>query len=428
VASDIGTVRRIAVIGAGWAGLSAAVHATAGGHEVALFEMSPHLGGRARTVQQGDEQFDNGQHILIGAYTETLAMMSTVGVDVGAVLQRLPLSLIQANGNGLRLPRGSPVIAFARAVLAHRGWPLQHRAALLARAAAWSLRGFRCPPALSVATLCERLPARVRHELIDPLCVAALNTPAEQASASVFLRVLRDALFSGPGSADLLLPLRPLGDLLPAAAQRWLGQHGCAVRQATRTRSLRPDGGSGWWVDDERFDAVVVACSAVEAARLVRGHAPGWSAQAAALCYEPIVTAVVDVAGRRLPAPMVALTAGPAQFVFDHGRLGGRTGRWVFVISGAQPWVDAGLDATAQAILRQARGELGASLGAATPTVVSTMAERRATFRCTPGLQRPPMRVLPGLLAAGDYVDGPYPATLEGAVRSGRNAALALDA
>jgi predicted NAD/FAD-binding protein len=273
--------------------------------------------------------------------------------------------------------------------------------------------------------LCERLPARVRLELIEPLCVAALNTPAEQASAAVFLRVLRDALFSGPGSADLLLPMRPLGDLLPAAAGRWLGERGCDVRLMSRTQALRPDGG-GWWVDDERFDAVVVACTAMEAARLLQAHAPGWSAQARALRYEPIISVVVDAPGRRLPAPMVALAGGPAQFVFDHGRLDGPSGRCVFVISGAQPWVDAGLAATAQAIQRQAQAELGVSPGAETPTVVSTMAERRATFRCTPGLQRPPMRILPDLVAAGDYVDGPYPATLEGAVRSGRNAALAL--
>jgi squalene-associated FAD-dependent desaturase len=418
-------VKRVAVIGAGWAGLSAAVHAAQRGHAVTLFEMAARPGGRARTVEQGAERLDNGQHILIGAYTETLSLMSTVGVDLGAVLMRLPLALTLPDGGGLRLPRGAPIPAFLRGVLAQQGWPLGQRLSLLLHAAAWSLRGFRCEPGLTVEALCRSLPVRVRQELIDPLCVAALNTPAQEASAAVFLRVLRDALFSGPGSADLLLPRRRLGDLLPAAAGQWLRAQGAEVRLATRVQALRPDDGR-LVVEGDRFDEVVIACTAVEAARLTKAHAPHWSAQAQSLQYEPIISVVLDWAGARLPAPMVALSGGPAQFVFDQGALGGTPGRWVFVVSGAQPWVDAGLEATAQATLQQARAQLDRSIGLAAPVLVSTMAERRATFRCTPGLQRPPMRVAPGLLAAGDYVDGPYPATLEGAVRSGRNAAIAL--
>jgi len=115
----------------------------------------------------------------------------------------------------------------------------------------------------------------------------------------------------------------------------------------------------------------------------------------------------------------------PAQFVFDRGQLGGPAGLLAFVISGAQPWVDQGLDATTQATLAQARSTLGAHLHEPL-RVVHTIAEKRATFRCLPGLQRPAMRIAPGLLAAGDHVDGPYPATLEGAVRSGMQAAALL--
>jgi hypothetical protein len=115
----------------------------------------------------------------------------------------------------------------------------------------------------------------------------------------------------------------------------------------------------------------------------------------------------------------------PAQFVFDRGQLGGPRGLLAFVISGAQAWVDRGLDETTQATLTQARAALGAHLREPL-RVVHTIAEKRATFRCTPGLRRPPTRVAPGLLAAGDHIDGPYPATLEGAVRSGMQAAALL--
>ena len=104
--------------------------------------------------------------------------------------------------------------------------------------------------------------------------------------------------------------------------------------------------------------------------------------------------------------------------------LGGPAGLLAFVVSGAQAWVDRGSDATIAATLAQARHALGTSAAALTPMQLVT--EKRATFRCTPLLERPPMRVAPGLLAAGDYVDGPYPATLEGAVRAGVAAAHAI--
>jgi hypothetical protein len=115
----------------------------------------------------------------------------------------------------------------------------------------------------------------------------------------------------------------------------------------------------------------------------------------------------------------------PAQFVFDRGQLGGPDGLLAFVVSGAQPWVDQGLDATALAALAQARIALQAHLRGPL-RLIHTIAEKRATFRCTPGLRRPGTVIAPGLLAAGDHVDGPYPATLEGAVRSGLQAVALL--
>jgi len=267
---------------------------------------------------------------------------------------------------------------------------------------------------LSVAELCAGLPAVVKHDLVEPLCVAALNTPAPQASARVFLRVLKDALFSGAGSADLLLPRRPLSELLAGPATAWLGDR---LRLGTRVQTIE----SGWRVDGERFDAVVLACTSVEAARLTAGIAPAWSATAQGLGFEPIVTVYLHSPGSKLPSPMLALREGPdapAQFVFDHGALGGAPGRFAFVVSGAAPWVARG--GCAEAVLAQATRELRWS----TPPVIDkVLTEKRATFACTPGLARPPACIAPGLWAAGDYIAGPYPATLEGAVRAGRAAA-----
>ena len=421
--------RRVAVVGAGWAGIAAAVHARRAGYEVQVYEMAPRPGGRARSVRVDGITLDNGQHILIGAYSATLELMREVGVDAAQLLRRLPLVLQYPDGRGLRLHGGPPVPDFVRAVLGRRGWGWGPRLSLLAHAARWAAGGFACAPGLSVTELCRRLPRVVQAQLIEPLCIAALNTPAAQASAQVFLRVLRDALFGGPGSSDLLLPGQPLGSLLPEPAAAWLDAHGVPLYSGTRVSQLQADG-PGWRVDGQSFDAVVLACSATEAARLCRDIAPAWSSQAAELRYEPIVTVYLQCRGARLAQPMTALdaTAGePAQFVFDLGALGMAEGVFAFVVSGAREWVARGLDATAQATQAQALSAFAPSTWPVPPTLLHVSAEKRATFQRTPGLQRPPARITRGLWAAGDYVAGPYPATLEGAVRSGRQAAQNAD-
>lgn len=409
---------KVAVIGGGWAGLSAAVSLVEAGHSVTLYEMAPQLGGRARSVP-GEPVCDNGQHILIGAYVETLALMRRVGVDVEAALLRTPLHLPYPGEPGLRLPGGQPLVSFTRGVLANSQWPLSARLALLMRAGRWLLQGFKAPADQTVAALAAGLPPVLARDLVEPLCVAALNTPAHQASAQVFLRVLRDALFSGPGSADLLLPCQPLSDLLPAPAERWLLARGATVCMSARVQSLTRDG-EAWMVDDEAADAVVLACSAREAARLTAEIAPAWSTEAAAFEYQPIVTVTLQSPGSRLEAPMVALREGPeapAQFVFDHRQLGLAPGRFAFVVSGAASWVARG------DVAERVRDQAIAALPWAEPPVIErVLIEKRATFACTPGLLRPPAAIAPGLVAAGDYVAGPYPATLEGAVRAGRAA------
>jgi squalene-associated FAD-dependent desaturase len=421
---------RLAVVGGGWAGLAAAIRGTQAGHTVTLFDMAGHLGGRARGVDVGPLALDNGQHILIGAYGRTLDLMRSIGVDVEAVLHRQPLELRYPDGRGLRMPKGHPVLAFVRAVAACRGWTLRDRSALLTAAGHWAAAGFRCDPQLTVAQLCASLPAAVRELLIDPLCVAALNTPASDASAQVLLTVLRDALFSGRGSADLLLPRRPLDALLPHPAHAWLQARGAQLVFNLRVQAVLPDG-PGWTVDGRQFDSVVLACTAAEAARLAESTAPAWARQARALGYEPIMTVYLQCPAARLPSPMMALVESdkaPAQFAFDHGALGGHKGVFAFVVSGARRWSEAGLVATGAAVLQQARAAFPSGTWPSAPSLLRVMAEKRATFRCTPGLDRPATLVAPGLVAAGDYVAGPYPATLEGAVRSGEFAVATLAA
>jgi len=419
--------QRVAVVGGGWAGLAAAVHATALGHRVHLYEMAPQLGGRARSVTRDGVTLDNGQHILIGAYRDTLALMRQVGVQPDQVLHRQPLTLLYPDGSGLRLPPGPALPAFVRGVWAWRELPWMKRVGLLALAAQWRLQGFRCAPELTVAELARRCPPQAYRDLIEPLCVAALNTPAEHASAQVLLTVLRDALFGEPGAADLLLPKASLDALLPQAAGDWLRQHGAGIALGHRVMRLDVDSG-GAQIDGDCHDHVVLATPPGEAARLLERLAPSWSRKAAAFRYQPIITAWVEAPAARWPQPMMALRADsrrPAQFGFDLAALGGPHSTYALVVSGAAAWVDAGMSATRSAILGQWAEAFPVSRHGPVQWV-DGRTEKRATFACTPGLQRSAPRAHARITVAGDHVQGPYPATLEGAVQSGMAAAQAL--
>ncbi len=445
---------KIAVVGAGWAGLAAAVKATQAGHEVTVFEAARALGGRARTLLLnmpggGSMRLDNGQHILIGAYTETLALMREVGVDVDAALLRLPLMLVFPDGGGLRLPRWPAPFDALMGIARARGWSWRDKAALLTAAIAWQRAGFACAASQTVAGLCSRLTPCVRAELIDPLCVSALNTLPEDASAAVFLRVLRDAMFGPAGGSNLLLPRTDLGALFPVAAGRWLAARNASVHVGRRVRQLvhcdgglqldiakadsadSPDSPTAAQSEHALFDQVVLACAPWDAVRLLRAapsakatdrtDATAWCATAGALRFEAIATVYAHNESARLAAPMLALRSGPglpAQFVFDRGQLGGPPGLLAFVVSAN--------NAPGAELAREVLAQAAHQLGLDNLRVLRTVVERRATFACTPALERPRMRIADGLFACGDYVAGPYPATLEGAVRSAAAAVAAL--
>ena len=415
---------KIAVIGAGWAGLAAAVTATQAGHHATIFEASRAVGGRARALfdTENTPPLDNGQHILIGAYTDTLRLMRTVGVDVDQTLLRIPLTLLFPNGQGLQLPAlPAPLDAFI-GILKAKGWGWRDKAALLRTAWGWQWAQFQCSSQKSVIDLCAALTPRVMADLVEPLCVAALNTPADRSSGQVFLRVIQDSLFGDKtvqGGSNLLLPRVDLGALFPVPAVDWLQQHGANLMLGHRVQHLQPQEPL-WRVDGSEFDYVVLACPPWEAARLVAGSgvaADAWLAQTHALEFEAIAT-VYATSEARLHQSMLSLRSdaqNPAQFVFDRGQLGGPAGLLAFVASASQ----GDRQALQDAVIAQGRTQLG--LPGLQP--LRTVIEKRATFACTPGLQRPGQCIAPGLAACGDYVDGPYPATLEGAVRSGISSA-----
>ncbi len=443
---------RLAVVGGGWAGMAAAQSAAGPGVDVTVFEAARELGGRARALlllrpDGVPVHLDNGQHILIGAYVQTLACMEQAGVPLSESLLELPLGLPFPDGSGLQTPvwaiRWPASLALLATMLTARGWSWADRLGLMRVAWRWQLQGFVCAPSDTVATLCQGLSVRVMADLIEPLCVSALNLPTRRAGGQVFLRVMRDALlgqgFANWRASSLLLPRTNLGILFPEAASRWLTatlDHRFRLRMGERVTGLRPEP-SGWRLMgdgfDDPFDQVIWATSAGPASQVMHqlaqttadsGEHPwssslgAWAEACGSLGFTAITTVYAWSPGLRLSQPMLALRdspAAPAQFVFDRGQLhpndASMQGVLAFVVSAS-----AGeRSALERAVLQQAREQL--ELHDLQP--IRTIVEKRATFACTPDLRRPGPHLAPGLQAAGDYLDGPYPATLEAAVRSG---------
>ena len=454
-------MKRVAIVGGGWAGMAAAVEAAGQGHQITVFEAARTLGGRARRlkVQRPDGAplwLDNGQHILIGAYSASLALMQRVGVDLERALHPMPLALPYADGSGLQTPSWAvqwpaPLNAVA-AIATARGWSWRERMALVRMSLRWKAAHFQCPADTTVGALCASLPERVMQELIEPLCVSALNLPAAQASAQVFLRVMQDALF-GPKTgrwpaSNLMLPRHDLSALFPEQAVVWLGKHhgeNARVQLGQRVIGLAPCGqawvlnGEGW---EQTFDEVIWATAAAPAAQAMRSaraasaerhtavgqDLAAWAETAEALDHTAIATVYAWAPDQRLCQPMLALRAepdaarSPAQFVFDRGLLQADQDE----MRGVMAFVVSACGGERDAIQAQVLHQGSRQLGLKNLQPLQTVIEKRATFACTPGLQQPPQRIAAGLHAAGDYVAGPYPATLEAAVRSGIAAASRL--
>ena len=437
---------RVAVAGGGWAGCAAAVELTRRGFEVTLFEASRSLGGRARGVEVRGMALDNGQHILLGAYRDCLRLMRQVGVDPDAALLRLPVQMrYPAHGDGMDFaaPRLPAPLHLVVALLRAKGLARADKLALARLNSAAKWMGWQLDNDCSVAELLARFDQtpRLIRLLWRPLCIAALNTPPERASANVFLAVLRDSLGARRRAAsDMLLPRLAMGALFPQAASQWLVKHGGAVRLGVKVGAIAPQG-DAWRLDingeEARFDAVVLATPATQSAALT-APLPGMDALAAQLAgfdYEPIATCYLHYApGTRLDLTFYALEDDPGlgrwgQFVFDRAQLdASQDGLLAVVVSAAADAGKLSREQLAAAIAAQlardfARPEL------AMPAWTQVITEKRATFSCTPGLVRPSnITPLPGLVLAGDYTASDYPATLETAVRSGLAAAAAIRA
>ena len=415
----------VVIVGGGWAGLAAAVQLTAAGRPVRLLESAPQLGGRARAVSSNGDTVDNGQHLLIGAYRDTLALIRELGCPPENCFLRLPLELSQwaPDGDGLTL-RAAPLPApfhVAAGLLTAGGLTLGERLRALAIDPAIKSKNDPEGDARSWLEAHGQPPALIR-KLWEPLCIAALNTPLEIASARLLKRTLRDAFAPPRANSELLIPRVDLSTLLPEPARTFIEARGGAVETGRRVSALTVEGEriAGVALGEETIETeqVILATHPEGARRLLEPMLPETAAAIAELESQPICTVYLRYPDGTEAPPMSGMLGTLSQWLFDR-RTVGQPGLMAVVLSaeGAHMELDNDdLGSRVAAELAQRFPHWPKPLGH------RVIREKRATFSATPAADalRPafdtPIR---GLRLAGDYTDTGLPATLEGAVRSG---------
>jgi squalene-associated FAD-dependent desaturase len=432
VADELKAFPNIAIIGGGYAGMAAAVELTSRGIAVTVFESAKQLGGRARGVVYNDTQLDNGQHLLLGCYRETLRLIELVGGNLEQDFLRLPLQLDLHGQFSLKAPRLPAPLHLLIALLNAQGLTWRERFKAARFMLALRSMNFHLANDMTVSALLAQhgQDANLSLKLWEPLCIAALNTPIHKASAQVLLNVLRDALNQKRADSDMLLPRLDFTALFPQRAAAFIEQRGGKVMLSTGVEKIELRDASVALSTEhgtQTFSHVICATQPSVAAKLLSELAPDSVAKIAALEQQPIYTVYVQYPEHvSLPCPMLGLHQRTSQWLFDKGQISNQQGLIASVISAEGIHQALSQDELAQKVIAELRQEFDI---VDTPLWVKVIAEKRATFCCSPNLQRPAQTTASArLFLAGDYTAGDYPATLEGAVMSGiRCAELVFD-
>ena len=424
---------KIAIIGAGVSGLSAAVALVEHGfRNITIFEARKEAGGRTRSYVDpttGDV-LDNGQHLLLGCYRSTLKYLKTIGSD--HLLQRKRLS-IHFHEAGREIPALLQLPPKSRPPINLLGglWSSKLLTKREKLAAAWLGLAFDASSAKNAEGMtCEALfrklhqPEGLIKKLWEPIVLATINAPIQKASAVLFVNVLREAFLSGKEASDLLIPTVGLSALLVDPAVQLLEKNDVRIRLSSPVRTIEKENGNFKIVTDGEtaaFDAVIYSGQSSEPLpNEVRSSIPDFE-------YSPIVNAYFWLDREVFSAPVHSFMGTTLQWAFPKPSVRFAQ-RLALTVSAA--------DALVEKTNEEIRHILWVDLCATVPEARNArllhfqiIREKRATALITPSVQSKRPRTatsIPGLWLAGDIVQNGLPATIEGAVRNGHTAADAI--
>jgi squalene-associated FAD-dependent desaturase len=445
------------VIGGGLAGISAAIALATAGHEVTLLEAKPRLGGATMSFNRDGLVVDTGQHIFLRCCTAYRGLIDRLGMTAHAPLQpRFDVTVVAPGKRAVMKRRRIPApLHMLPALLGYPFLNTPERLRLALAALAFK-RLNEADQKTDEIRLGDWLEAhgqdeRTRRVLWDLFSVSSLNVPGDDASLALAAVVVKTGLLGDADAADIGVPTLPLGELHGTAAARLLGKLGATLRLQTKVAGIGATGEGGFRVrlaraegdaetdgagEDLAADAVVLAVPHEQAAKLIPAGAlpaetvDGWAGLGAA----PIVNVHVVYDRKVMDVPFAAGVDSPVQWVFDRTRISGMhargdDGQYLAIsLSAADEYANTPVVELRETFV-PALAELFPAARDATVTEFFVTREKRATFRGVPGtakLRPQAATSLPGLVLAGSWTDTGWPDTMEGAVRSGLNAVIAL--
>jgi squalene-associated FAD-dependent desaturase len=425
----------IIIIGGGWAGLSCAIELTALGLPVTVLESARQLGGRARRVAFENNAVDNGQHVLVGAYHNTLDLLKRLNLSLDTNLYRESLHLMLQGADRqqfqLNLPPLLAPLNLLVGLLSCKGFTLKDRWHAFTFGLQLFSNALYFEADISVAELLARhkQTENTINALWEPICLASLNTPIDEASARIFVQILYDSFCRSHRDADMIIPRVDLGCLLPDAAYEYIEQHGGFVHLGQRVSELVIEERhiTGVKCEDNRYEAahVVLAIPPHACQPLLKSH-PAMHDIAynmSGFHYHPICTIYLQYpASVQTDRPIQGFLGTTAQWIIDR-RITAQPGLMAVVISGPGSHMQLNNEQLSTVIQNELQGMFPHWPTASAYLVIR---EKRATFSCRVGInQLRPDNHTPvhGLWLAGDYTNTGYPATIESAVISGQRAA-----
>lgn len=454
------TKPRVVVVGGGLAGVAASIECLRAGTEVVLLEKRSYLGGATWSFSRGGLRFDNGQHVFMRCCSAYRSLLSSLGVTHMTTLQpRLDIPVLRPGRRPSRLWRSSMPVPFHLAGSLLRYSPLSHRERLVAARLAWQLsRIDPTGPEVDDLSFGEWLTAHAGRStagldaLWDPILRATCNLAASECSLAMAAKVVGTGLFESSASADLGWSRVPLSELHDVPARALLGRLGASLRIGTPVDRVERDlsGKLSVTAGAEKIDAdaVILAVPHTSLEPLLPegvgvGPLQGLGTSAIVnvqIVYDRTVTS----------RAVAACLESPLQWIFDRSEAVGLTRPEAGSPGGGPPGpresdprqclgismsaADELLPLRPADLARTVEGELARLLpGARGATVLDSVVtkEREATFAPRKGTSRlrpGPVTSAPGLILAGSWTSTGWPATMEGAVRSGitaANAALA---